>query len=191
MLRGSGPVFADPKFYDIPNTVANGVKKLSAAGAKLITVHASGGIPMMEAAVQAVSYSDCRILAVTVLTSFQEDDVRRIYGGSIQDTVIKLALDAELAGVHGLVCAPKDLEFLAPIKELAGMLLVTPNLSPTWYRVPDDQNKERQMTPGEAAKLGANLFVIGRPILKDADPAAAVERTLAEIEAVVGKEGGK
>jgi len=180
-LKQFGNVFADPKLHDIPSTVANSMAKLAAAGADLVTVHASGGVEMMRAAVDAAGES--KVLAVTVLTSLDEDSAHLIFGNPIKATVLQFARNASLAGVYGVVCSPKELEILGKQPELQPLAKVTPGIRPAWHQVGDDQ--KRVMTPAEAAELGATLLVIGRPILKADDPLEAAERTAQEIQEAV------
>lgn len=180
-LKQFGNVFADPKLHDIPNTVVNSMAKLAATGVNLVTVHASGGVEMMKAAVDAAGGS--KVLAVTVLTSLDEDTAHLIFGNPIKATVLQFARNASLAGVYGVVCSPKELEILSKQPELQSLAKITPGIRPEWYQVDDDQ--KRTMTPAEAAKLGATLLVIGRPILKAEDPVEAAERTAREIEEAI------
>lgn len=168
-LKEYGSVFADPKLHDIPNTVANSVKKLSAAGADLITCHASGGGKMLEAAAKAAGES--KILAVTALTSLSADDVQSIYGKKLDETVLGFARSAKAAGVHGVVSSPKELELLHQDEYLHSLIKVTPGIRPQWHVKPDDQS--RVTTPKDAISLGASYMVIGRPIIEHADPAEA------------------
>ncbi len=160
-LKKFGKVFADAKLYDIPNTVSNCVKRLSSAGADLITVHASGGIEMMKAAKQSAGQS--KILAVTILTS-SETNSRK---------VAKLTRDALRANVDGIVCSGRDLLSIQHISGSQSLLKVVPGIRPNWYKKKDDQ--KRIITPKEALKLGADYLVIGRPILNAEDPIKALE----------------
>lgn len=176
-LAGFGGVMADPKFHDIPNTMKNRVKKFAVLGPKFITVHASAGVPAMRAAVEKCG--DSQILAVTVLTSLSEDECNLIFGAPVKAKVLQFARDALLAGVHGIVCSPKELEFLKGFPELAGLIKVTPGIRPVWHFGTEDQ--ARVTTPADAVKMGANYLVIGRPIVKAKDPAEAVRKTQDEI----------
>jgi orotidine-5'-phosphate decarboxylase len=174
-------VWADPKFKDIPKTMGNRTAKLVSAGANIITIHASNTIEAMKAAVN--NRGDAVILAVTVLTSMQEDDCQDIYGGPIKTKVLRFARNALLAGVQGIVCSPAELEFLAKYPELDPLFKVTPNIRPMWYQETDDQNAKRSMMPADAIKLGASCLVMGRPILESSLlPADALKKTLGEIE---------
>ena len=180
-LKAYGNVFADPKLYDIPNTVSNAVSVLSAAGADFITVHASGGREMLEAAVE--KSGPAKILAVTILTSMELATVERSYRRPTEDAVKNFAALARESGVPGIVCSPQDLILFSgdalsdpPLRPL---LKVTPGVRPSWYGAQDDQ--VRVLTPKEAVSLGASHIVIGRPITSAADPLQAVQKIIAEL----------
>lgn len=175
-LKGYGKVMADLKLYDIPNTVANSAKKIKEAGADLITVHASGGFAMME---KAVSVAPSNILAVTVLTSFDEENCQLVYGATIKAKVLQFAREAQAAGCYGIVCSGQELEFLAGQSGVDKLALVNPGIRPAWYVKEDDQ--KRVVTPAKAIKMGATLLVIGRPITKAEDPIEAIKKTNEEI----------
>lgn len=163
-LKKYGKVFADAKLYDIPSTVFNSVKKLSEAGADMITIHASGEVEMMKAAKRAAHRA--KILGVTVLTSQKSVD---------KNEFLKLVDDIKKAKLNGVVCSGHELKYL---KDL-GLLKVVPGIRSKWYNIKDDQG--RTTSPLEAVKLGADLLVIGRPIIKSADPVEAVGNILSEI----------
>ena len=150
-LKKYGKVFADAKLHDIPNTVANSVKKLSKAGADIITVHASGGIEMMKAA--KINSGKSKIIAVTVLTSTKLNSSKQ---------VLNLVKDAMKASMDGLVCSGKEVNALKRLTGTRSMIKVVPGIRPNTYKTKDDQ--KRIVTPTEALKLGADLLVIGRPI---------------------------
>lgn len=173
-----GGVMADPKLHDIPNTVKNRIKKYVIHGPDFITVHASGGIAMMKSAVE--NRGDSGILAVTVLTSLGEEDCVSIFGSSVKDKVLQFARDAVLAGLQGIVCSPKELEFLSEISEFNNLIKVAPGIRPRWNLTPKD-DQSRVMTPYDAARKGADYFVIGRPIVQAEDPIEAVKKTKDEI----------
>ena len=176
-LKQFGNVFADPKLHTIPNTVANSVIRLERAGADFITVHASGGIEMMRAAVDTANKS--KILAVTIITSLSEDETRLIYGNSVRETVIQFARNAGLGGVYGIVCSPQELKSLNEYPEFQTLVKVTPGIRPIWYQSDDDQ--KRTMTPKDAIKFGADFLVIGRPILQFGNLLVAVKKIKEEI----------
>jgi orotidine-5'-phosphate decarboxylase len=165
-------VMLDLKFYDIPNTVAHGASAAAALNVGLFTVHASGGINMIAAARKAVEGTDTRILAVTVLTSFTDEQLRDEVGlhETAAQAVPRLARQAVDAGAHGIVCSPWEIQL---VRDAVGPepLVVTPGIRPAWSSK-DDQ--ARIMTPGDAAKAGASMIVVGRPILKHENPAEAV-----------------
>lgn len=176
-LKQYGRVFADPKLHDIPNTVGNAVRCLAAAGADLITIHASGGTEMFAAALKEAG-SATKILAVTVLTSMSDAASREVYLAGAAETVDRLGSLAQRSAVHGIVCSPKELPLFSKYSTL---LKVTPGVRPSWYGKSDDQ--ARTMTPAEAVRAGATHLVIGRPITGDSDPLGAVERVVEELQA--------
>jgi orotidine-5'-phosphate decarboxylase len=171
---GGAEFFLDLKLHDIPNTVAGAVKSAGICEADFLTVHASGGLEMMQAAVKAAGKT--KILAVTVLTALSDDDIASIgQKGPAAEQVLRLAKLAVKAGVSGVVCSPKEITLLR--KELPkGFLLVVPGIRPAGTEVGD---QKRVMTPQEAAQLGADYLVIGRPITAANDPAAAAKSMLA------------
>jgi len=177
-LRAEGvDIFLDQKWHDIPQTVAHAVKSAVALDVRYVTVHASGGLEMLQAAQEAVKGSRTEILAVTVLTSLDDDALRQIgFGHSASDQVVHLARLAVKAGVRGLVCSPQEIELIRryvdePIK------LVTPGVRSASEGV---QDQKRTLSAAEALKRGANHLVIGRPITKAADPVAATQALMAE-----------
>lgn len=179
--EGDQRVMLDLKFYDIPNTVAHAVRAAADLGVGMLTLHASGGRTMIEAARTAVEGTDTKLLAVTVLTSLTETMLREEIGmpESPADAVRRLAAQAVESGAHGIVCSPKE---IAIVREAVGpdALIVTPGIRPAWASMDDQQ---RVMTPGEAARAGANFIVVGRPILRHENPADAVRLIREEIEA--------
>lgn len=161
------PVFLDLKLHDIPNTVKGAAAAAAELGADLLTVHASGGPAMVQAAVAAAPH--LRILAVTVLTSLDADDLRAIGQPPVEEQVPRLARMAVEAGAAGIVCAPTD---VAAVRAAVGpdALLVTPGVRPAGADVGD---QARVATPAQAIAAGASLIVVGRPITQAADPAQA------------------
>lgn len=156
-----GQIFFDGKFNDIPNTVGGASKAVAGLYVKMFDVHASAGIEAMMAAVANKGQS--LVLAITVLTSIEENNAYLIFGGPSKAKVLQLARDAKLAGCDGIVCSPQELELLGKQKELGKLLKITPGVRPEWAAAGD---QKRIMTPAEAIKAGANFLVIGRPITK-------------------------
>lgn len=175
-LKRFGHVFADPKLHDIPNTVRNGVSRLDAAGADLITIHASGGVNMIKEAVAAAKNS--KILTVLTMTSLTDEDTNAVYAKPVNQAFLTLAEVARTGHTHGFICSGPELGLLKDFVE-PGTTVVTPGVRPSWYGTPDDQN--RINTPREAIANGATLIVVGRPITKDPDPAEAAKRINAEL----------
>jgi orotidine-5'-phosphate decarboxylase len=166
-------VFLDLKFHDIPNTV----KKASSAAAKLgvwmLNVHAMGGEPMMQAAREGVEIVARRpfLIAVTVLTSLSEQDLRKTgIDRPLPQLVELLASNALACGLDGVVCSAHEAAALRNSLGAAA-LLVTPGIRPEWARADDQQ---RIVTPQQALANGASYLVIGRPITAHADPAAVL-----------------
>jgi len=184
------PLFLDLKFHDIPNTVAGAVRS-AAAQIKpfMMTLMAAGGRAMMEAAAKAATdiaheliVPRPLLLAVTVLTSFDEGDLLETgVSGAVGDQVRRLAELAKLSGVDGVVCSPLEAEVLR--RDLGpGFKLVTPGVRPSWA---DANDQKRIMTPAEAVTAGADYLVIGRPISGAQDPAIAAQRVALELAPVI------
>jgi orotidine-5'-phosphate decarboxylase len=185
-LRDRGfKVFLDLKLHDIPNTVAGAVRSATQAGASLLTVHASGGAAMMTAAAEtAAALGSPRLLAVTVLTSMDSNELAGIgITASPADQVLRLARLARASGIDGMVCSAEEVAMLR--KETSPeTVLVIPGIRPAGSAVGD---QKRVATPGQAIADGASMLVVGRPITRAADPAAAAQAILDEIELVQQK----
>jgi len=175
-------VFLDLKFHDIPNTVAEAVRSAADLGVAMLTVHASGGRKMLEAAAEAAAQSASKplVLAVTVLTSLSDSDLQEIgVAGNVLTQVLRLGALARSAGCGGLVASAHEASELR--RELGdGFAIVTPGVRPAGADVGD---QARVLTPRDAIAAGATYLVVGRPIVKAADPAKAAEAIIAEIEA--------
>ena len=172
-------VFLDLKFHDIPNTVAGAVASASRLGVSLVDVHGLGGRAMMEAAVGALPAMGTRLLAITVLTSHDEETLGEIgVNGSMADSVRRLAQLAKDAGVDGVVASPHE---VALVREACGddFLIVTPGIRPAGAVVGD---QARAATPAAALAAGADYLVVGRPITEATDPAAAADAIVREME---------
>jgi orotidine-5'-phosphate decarboxylase len=180
-LRDRGfNVFLDLKLHDIPNTVAGAVRSATQAGASLLTIHASGGRAMMSAAAEAASAPGSpRLLAVTVLTSMDANELAGIgITTSPAEQVLRLARLAQASGIDGMVCSPEE---VAALRRETGpsTLLVVPGIRPAGA-AGDDQ--KRIATPAQAIAAGASMLVVGRPITRATEPAEAARAILKEIE---------
>jgi len=160
------PVFADMKLHDIPNTVAGAARAIASAGARWVTVHASGGREMLEAAVSGMG--DPGVLAVTVLTSMIDPDLEQVgISSGLETQVVALAALAEGAGVEGLVCAPGE---VAAVRSKG---IYIPVFTPAIRMTPTNDDQKRTGTPVEAVSAGADYLVVGRPVTRAPDPVAA------------------
>lgn len=174
-------IFLDLKLHDIPNTVASAIESLAPLPIGMLTLHTSGGREMMATALAAQQKHkpELLLLGVTVLTSMDAPGLAETGVVAAPDAqVARLANLAAAAGLRGLVCSP--LEVAALRKQLPpGVQLVTPGIRPLGGSGGDDQ--KRVMTPAEASAAGSSYIVVGRPILKAPDPAAAARAILAEL----------
>jgi orotidine-5'-phosphate decarboxylase len=170
------PVFLDLKLHDIPNTVTGAAAAAADLGIAMLTVHASGGPAMVAAAAKAAP--DVAILAVTVLTSLDDDELALLGHPPAPEQVPRLARMAVENGAAGVVCSPHE---IAAVREAVGSgpFIVVPGIRP-WGTGVDDQ--ARTATPADAIAAGATHLVIGRPITQAADPAAACRQILAELD---------
>jgi orotidine-5'-phosphate decarboxylase len=176
-LAGSGKkVFLDLKMHDIGNTIARGVASVAKLGATFLTVHAYP--QTMKAAVEARG-PNLKILAVTVLTSYDDGDLHAAgYRLNVSDLVEARAQQAQVLGVDGIVCSAEE---VAHMHKIVGhqMHLVTPGIRPAGAASGD---QKRIMTPGRAIAAGADYLVVGRPIVEATDPRAAAEAIQTEIK---------
>jgi orotidine-5'-phosphate decarboxylase len=180
LQRSGFSVFLDLKFHDIPTTVASACAAAADLGVWMMNVHASGGRPMMEAARAALAnrHAPPRLVAVTVLTSIGAADMKEIgLAGDPQDAVTRLARLAQAAGLDGVVCSAREAREL---RRQFGpqFLLVTPGIRPAGAATDDQQ---RVATPRQALADGVDYLVIGRPITRAPDPAAALREINADI----------
>ena len=172
-------VFLDLKYHDIPNTVAGAVSAACQLGVSLVDVHSLGGRAMMEAAVGAMPAMGTRLLAITVLTSHDAGGLDELgVAGEVTDTVRRLARLAHAAEVDGVVASPQEVPI---VRDACGkdFFVVTPGIRPAGARAGD---QARSATPAAALKAGADLLVVGRPIIEAPDPAAAARAILREME---------
>ena len=176
LIRAGKRVFLDLKLHDIGNTVAKGVESVAKLGATFLTVHAYP--QTMKAAHAAAAGSGLKILAVTVLTSYDDVDLAAAgYELGVGELVAARAEQARDIGIDGLVCSGEEAANLRPLVG-ANMLLVTPGIRPAGAESGD---QKRIMTPTAAIAAGADYLVVGRPILEAPDPKAAAEAIVAEI----------
>lgn len=169
-------VFVDLKLHDIGNTVARGVESIARLGATFLTVHAYP--QTMKAAVEGRAGSSLQILAVTVLTSYDEADLAEAgYRAGVSELVQMRAKQAEATGVDGLVCSAEEAGALRAIVA-PRTCLVTPGIRPSGS---DAGDQKRIMTPARAIASGSDYLVVGRPVLAAADPKRAAEAIHAEI----------
>jgi orotidine-5'-phosphate decarboxylase len=183
LVASAKQVFLDLKYHDIPNTVGAAVREAAQLGVNMLTVHASGGAKMLRAAVEAAQASGHReplnILAVTVLTSMDDEDLNLIgVTGGVEHHVVWLAALALKAGCRGVVSSAREVKTLRATLG-NNFLAVTPGVRPTGASHGD---QARVVTPAEAVAAGATHIVVGRPITAAAHPEAEAGAILKEIE---------
>lgn len=181
-----GQVFLDLKFHDIPQTVAKAGEAAVELGVAMFNVHALGGRKMLQDVVSSASrradeleIAKPVILAVTVLTSLNSNDLEMLgFRSSVEETVLSLARLAQDAGATGVVASPQD---IAAIRDACGenFVIVTPGIRGKKDQGGDDQ--KRTLTAGEAARLGADYLVVGRPIRLAVDPVAEADAIVREM----------
>jgi orotidine-5'-phosphate decarboxylase len=181
-------VFLDLKFHDIPNTVAQAVESAVQTGAWMINVHASGGVPMMQAAARAARETAARtatppplLIAVTVLTSMDDATLRATgVERSLPDQVVALARLTREAGLDGVVASPQE---IAAIRSACGpdFAIVTPGIRGA-SAGHERNDQSRTMGPADAIRAGATYIVVGRPIIAAADPRAAAMAIVEEMK---------
>lgn len=176
MARTGLPIFLDLKFHDIPNTVASAMQAINVLQPAIVTIHAAGGRSMMEEA-KAAAGENCKVVAVTVLTSLDDSDLAAAgVTGSSFDQALRLADLAHTAGLDGIVCSGHEVGAIH--KQWHNGYFVVPGLRPANAQVGD---QKRIVTPRQARDDGASVLVIGRPISRADDPVAAaraIEATL-------------
>jgi len=178
-------VFLDLKFHDIPNTVSKAAVSVMKLGVSMLNVHALGGYDMMKktadlvkAEAEKLRTEKPKILAVTVLTSMDENALKKVgISDSMNAEVLRLASMAKDAGLDGIVASPQE---IALIRQKLGkdFIIVTPGVRPSWTAAGD---QKRIATPKDAIGGGANFIVVGRPITEAKDPAEATRKILEEI----------
>lgn len=177
-LARLGPVFVDCKFYDIPSTMEHAVRAVHAMGASFATVHAGSGptamARMAEVERELSAERPFQVIAVTVLTSFSDDEWSRVGSRhSISESVVEMCRYVAEAGLSAVVCSPHEIALVK--SQSPGLALVVPGI-----RGPGDptQDQQRILSPAEALRAGADALVVGRPIVAADDPGLAAERLL-------------
>lgn len=189
-----GPgIFLDLKYHDIPNTVAGAISAAAELPeVRLLDLHASGGAPMMRAAAEALAQRSgnlrAKLLGITILTSLDETELRRVgFKGTPGATAVTLARLAKKSGLDGVVASPKEVK---RIRRACGpnFLIVVPGIRPEQAgarQAPKRDDQARSATPAEAIRAGADYLVVGRPITAAPDPAAAAQAIAQEIAAAL------
>ena len=174
-------IFLDLKLHDIPNPVKKAMSVLRNLDVDMTNVHAAGTVDMMRAAIEGLTREDGTrplLIAVTQLTSTSEERMQKelLIGASINDTIVKYAENAKLAGLDGVVCSPLE---AAMVKDACGkeFMTVTPGVR---FADGDVGDQVRVTTPERAKEIGSDFIVVGRPITAAADPVAAYERCMRE-----------
>lgn len=178
LIASGKKVFIDFKLHDIGNTVGKGVESIVRLGATFLTVHAYP--QTMKAALDARRGSPLKILAVTILTSYNDTDVSDAgYQGSVSEQVKRKAMQARALDIDGIVCSAEESAMLRPLIG-PDTLLVTPGIRPAGARSGD---QKRIMTPAAAIAAGSTHLVVGRPVTESSEPKAAAESIIADIAA--------
>jgi orotidine-5'-phosphate decarboxylase len=176
LVAAGKKVFLDLKLHDIGNTVAEGVRSVASLGATFLTVHAYP--QTMRAAVAGKAGSPLQVLAVTVLTSYDDNDAAEAgYAASVAELVERRSAQARDLGIDGIVCAATE---AARVRAIVGpdCLVVTPGIRPAGSATGD---QKRIVTPAMAIRAGADYLVVGRPVTEARDPRAAAEAIVGEI----------
>lgn len=178
--KRGGRVFLDLKFHDIPKIVAGAVEIAAGFGVDMMTVHTLGGEEMLKAVARVVKKTKPRpkILGVTVLTSIEDKDLKKLgVKGNCIEEVKRLARMAKRCGLDGIVSGATEVKTLRKILP-PSFLIVTPGIRPKGKSIGD---QKRTMTPKEAIEAGSDYLVIGRPITQAKDPRKAVEEIIKNI----------
>ncbi len=171
-------IFLDMKLFDIGNTVENAVRGLAQFDLDFLTVH--GDPHVVRAAKEGASGKDLKILAVTILTSLNRDDLDAslLKEGDVQDLVVERAAKALEAGADGVIASPQEAALIRALPQAEGRLIVTPGVRPAGADLGD---QKRVATPANAIADGVDHIVVGRPVYQAADPRLAAEAILAEM----------
>jgi len=171
-------IFLDMKLFDIPATIENAVRGIAQFDLDFLTVH--GDPYVVRAAREGAAGSNLKILAVTILTSLDRDDLddALLQKGNVPDLVIERAARAFEAGADGVICSPQEAALVRALPESVGRLIVTPGVRPTGAEIGD---QKRIATPAQAIADGADHIVVGRPVWRAEDPRAAAQAIQSEI----------
>lgn len=176
--RHGGKVFLDLKFYDIPQTVAHAVKEAQKLGVEAISLHLSGGPAMLRAAAEVSPRP--KLWGVTVLTSMQDKDLKAVHPQARVSTAVKnLARQGWVNGIDGTICSAQEVLLLRKALKHLDMTFITPGIRPAGGALND---QKRVMTPEEAAQLGIDYIVVGRPITHAPNPLKAAQDILASMK---------
>lgn len=180
-------VFLDLKFHDIPHQVAGAARAAAELGVSLFTVHASGGSEMMRRAVAAVTDAgETKVLAITVLTSIDENILSQLgVTSSPGDSVLRLVSLAESSGVDGVVASPQEVETIRHAVPNPNFLIVTPGIRPS---ASESEDQKRVATPAAAIAAGASYLVVGRPVTGASNPLTAATEIIRDMERAEGTE---
>lgn len=185
LLKEYGWVFADLKLHDISSAVRDCVYRLAIAGANLISVHAASNFSIDQGIASFLKRCDTQLVGVTNLTSMSDKVCKQIYGQSTEDIVRRLVKTTKANRLHGIVCPPTEVPVAKSIAP--NLLVVAPGITPKWFQRHDEQ--VRTASPTDVIKGGADLIVIGRPILQFEDIQEALEKLNKEVEAAVKMRG--
>lgn len=176
LIKSGKQIFLDLKLHDIPNTVTRATAQIARMGASFLTIHAYP--QTMTAAKAGIAEHELKLLAVTVMTSYDDGDLAAAgYAQGVKDLVAMRAAQAEKAGIDGLILSAEEVGAMRS-SFAQRLILVTPGIRPAGADIAD---QKRIMTPKAAIAAGADHLVVGRPILQAADPKAAAEAIVAEI----------
>ncbi len=177
-------IFLDMKLFDIGNTVENAVRGLAQFDLDFLTVH--GDPHVVRAAKEGASGKDLKILAVTILTSLNRDDLDAslLKAGEVQELVVERAARALEAGADGVIASPQEAALIRALPQAQGRLIVTPGVRPAGAELGD---QKRVATPANAIANGADHVVVGRPIYQAKDPSAAAQAILEELSSPQAK----
>jgi orotidine-5'-phosphate decarboxylase len=182
LVASGKKVFLDFKLHDIGNTVGKGVESIVKLGATFLTVHAYP--QTIKAALEARRGSQLKVLAVTILTSYNDADVKDAgYQGNVAEQVKRKSAQARELGIDGIVCSAEESAMLRPLMG-PEKLLVTPGIRPAGAASGD---QKRIMTPSAAIAAGSDYLVVGRPITESNEPKAAAEAIVAQIAAAASR----